>query len=780
MSTSPLFILYGSATGNAEHIAKDLAASYEAISGNPDADSFFSSVICCELDQYKKKCQSIWDTEPEAAQAKHGVLVVTSTTGNGDAPENASRFVRFIKRKTTADTQPFRNCAFAVLALGDTNYDQFCNTGKVVDKKVAELGGTRAAPLCCADEATGLEDMVDPWTSSIFTKITIACRKEGAAQTTSSGASTKATDASVADSAEEEKKTETADDIMPTNATTTAPESSTSVGVSTVRALLEKQAASTIMESSPSPGTLPSLSANRLSSFALVDDNAENDVNGRPYVGSVSSVSSGGLHYTFQHPFAAPVKSARYLTKTSVVDDQKLTPPSSITQTTASIHEQYPLNGEAAERNGKRVVEIELGLPDEFFDYAPGDAIGMVVENSEEDVSYVLDQLKQHHGLLPNQKMSLDTNSPVTLEDAIKRQIDLTWFPLKNKRILYSLSQQALGEEARVLEWLSSTTGETVYDKYIVEQRRGVVDLMKDFPSLQMMPVQALLGILPALAPRYYSITSSPLVSRSSLTIALAVVDYLTPSLMVDGREAGCRRIGGLASQFLESLVTPLLLKKSTTSATVQVFPKPTGEFRLPSSLATPLILIGPGTGVAPFVGFLQHRRALVQGNDAQDAAGTVVEGTWRGGMDMDEEALTKETQGLRLAVDHRQANGGSPVGSSDVFFGCRHSDHDFLYQGELEDLKTDVLSRLHTAFSREGAEKVYVQDLMAQQASHLQNLILKENASIYICGDGNHMAKAVQGSIQLILEKELGATDATEYIKQMKADKRLLLDIWS
>ena len=154
----PLFILYGSATGNSEHIAKEMQAIATSL---PPDQKFFSSVYCGELDSFKKKCLSTWETAPPAY--KYPLLVISSTTGNGEAPENANRFIRFIKRKQTAETLPLKHCMYSVLGLGDTNYEKFCNVGKLLDKHLGELGGTRVMKLACADEATGLEDVVEPW-----------------------------------------------------------------------------------------------------------------------------------------------------------------------------------------------------------------------------------------------------------------------------------------------------------------------------------------------------------------------------------------------------------------------------------------------------------------------------------------------------------------------------------------------------------------------------------------------------------------------------------------
>jgi sulfite reductase alpha subunit-like flavoprotein len=233
-SESPLFILYGSATGNAKQIAKDLAAKYTCLLKNPDTDTpYFPSVVCCELDQFKRKGQPVWDQEPTVPGTKYGVLVVTSTTGNADPPENAGRFVRFIKRKQGTggvDTsQPFKNCAFAVLALGDTNYDQFCHTGKLVDKKMQELGGTRFVKVACADEAVGMEDTVEPWIGSVLAQVTEACRGSKSAGNKEND-KTATPEADVTNTGEERKV-----ELVDKTTTTTTTETTTStVGANSI------------------------------------------------------------------------------------------------------------------------------------------------------------------------------------------------------------------------------------------------------------------------------------------------------------------------------------------------------------------------------------------------------------------------------------------------------------------------------------------------------------------------------------------------------------------
>lgn len=159
----------------------------------------------------------------------------------------------------------------------------------------------------------------------------------------------------------------------------------------------------------------------------------------------------------------------------------------------------------------------------------------------------------------------------------------------------------------------------------------------------------------------------------------------------------------------------------------------------------------------------------------------------------MEEEDLNigkGDTSGLSIGADFISKNMESSVGSVDVFFGCRHADHDWLYRSDMEALKQKgVISQLYTAISRDttsqtnGDRRKYVQDIMLKDdacASRLQDLILKKNASVFICGDGNAMAKDVQSAIIEIVKRGLGDESAKGYVDKMKAEKRYLVDIWT
>ena len=415
--------------------------------------------------------------------------------------------------------------------------------------------------------------------------------------------------------------------------------------------------------------------------------------------------------------------------------------------------------------------------------------------------------LEQHHGISPAQKISVDAAHPIIVDEAVRCTIDLS-SPLKKKR-LYFLSMHAQDpEEKMAMRLLCACDGSwgcaNLYEKYVDDQRRNVIDILREFPSCQSITLEGLLGCLSSIPPRYYSVCSSPLLDRQTgsdfyLKVAFSVVDYLTPSVPEDANS--CRRVGGLATRRLECICSPFLGRQNHTATSlkpiVNIFPKPKNEFRMPIDMSTPLVLIGPGTGIAPFIGFLCHRQAQLASLGSFEAAEMASEGTWRGGYELGREelALSKgDARGLNLAADY--LGNYQHAGEIDLFFGCRHRDHDYLYKEKLLEFQSrDMLTNLFTAFSREeGTEKTYVQTLMKNDVgcgNRLVEMIMVKNASVYVCGDGNAMGKDVQEAIVHLLAKHFARKEncndldgarsrASAHVEQMKTLGRFVLDIWS
>lgn len=155
METAPtIYILYGSQTGNAEEISSILF--------HKCSEALTINVKYFTLNQFHNNVKEI-------ERMANMIIIVCSTTGNGDAPDNACLFWRTIKKRSNPPL--FKDVPYCVLALGDTNYDKFCYMGKSIDTRISSLGGQRILPLVCADEATNLEETADAWTDDVFTLI---------------------------------------------------------------------------------------------------------------------------------------------------------------------------------------------------------------------------------------------------------------------------------------------------------------------------------------------------------------------------------------------------------------------------------------------------------------------------------------------------------------------------------------------------------------------------------------------------------------------------------
>jgi sulfite reductase (NADPH) flavoprotein alpha-component len=241
-----------------------------------------------------------------------------------------------------------------------------------------------------------------------------------------------------------------------------------------------------------------------------------------------------------------------------------------------------------------------------------------------------------------------------------------------------------------------------------------LLELLDTFPSARP-PVQELVLALGALQPRLYSIASSPKTMAGEVHLTVAAVRY---------RWRGRLR-QGLASIYLTERLAP--------GAEIPAFVRPSHGFRLPRESTAPIIMIGPGTGVAPFRAFLQERRAI----------------------------------GAR--------------GRNWLFFGDQRRDFDFLYRDELEGYLSDgLLSRLDTAFSRDQDEKIYVQHRMREQAATLWSW-LQDGAYLYVCGDAQRMAKDVDAALAAIIAKKAGMSlaDAKTYLAALTRDQRYQRDVY-
>ena len=387
------------------------------------------------------------------------------------------------------------------------------------------------------------------------------------------------------------------------------------------------------------------------------------------------------------------------------------------------------------------------------------------------------------------------------------------------KQALRLLSSYARSEEEKaVLAYLGSPAGNNAVENFIEKQRLTLLDVLALFPTCQP-PVGHLLSVLSPLATRYYSMSNSPLEDDRKITFAFTVVAYEC-GVANENVESKVVRFG-LATTYLEQIAQQFRLieappqRKRVQEVDVRkevnedyphlkIFLRPTRDFTLPGSLKWPLIMIGPGTGVAPFLGYLQHRSAKLK--QALNSRSEVCSGTWRGGIDieglvdadaddMTSKALPKEVEselqrkhlagngGVESASEDLEANPMAAAGEVHLFFGNRSPHIDYLYRSSLKKFSDEqVLTRLYLAWSRHGSRKTYVQNRIRQPstASEIANLILRRGAYIYVCGDGAQMAKDVHETLAKVLEVYGKVEDPEEYLQEMMNKQRYLRDLWS
>ncbi len=343
---------------------------------------------------------------------------------------------------------------------------------------------------------------------------------------------------------------------------------------------------------------------------------------------------------------------------------------------------------------------LALDIAGTGLDYQAGDALGVWPVNCPELVEELLAQA----GLSGDAVASVPGVGDMPLARALSTH--------------YEIARPAPATLALIAEH----TRDPGLRQLLAEERRAdlrqwlwgkqLADVLHAFPAV--LPAQAWLGALKRLQPRLYSIASSPKAHPGQVHLTVSAVRY----------DNGRRQRKGVSSTFLAD---------RASDADVPVFVQEASHFRPPRQGDTPMIMVGPGTGVAPFRAFLQERRARGDG------------------------------------------------GRNWLFFGERHAASDFYYRDELQALRDDgLLTRLDLAFSRDQAAKIYVQDRMREHGARLWAW-LQEGAHFYVCGDAGQMARDVDAMLRQVVREHGGmdADAAAAYVARMTADKRYVRDVY-
>ncbi len=356
----------------------------------------------------------------------------------------------------------------------------------------------------------------------------------------------------------------------------------------------------------------------------------------------------------------------------------------------------------------KQTIHVEMALA-EGMTYIPGDALGVIPTYRKEAVDAVLKALGFSGDEKVIEPVKGTPGNEITVREALTSKLGI------GKLARGAMNQYAklAGDKAPAgLQAMLKPENKQTAEDYV--WGREFVDLVTDFPGIVKDP-QDLFNILQRLMPRLYSIASSQLAHPGQVHLTVRVVTY-------EGH--GQKRQG---------VCSGMLGYRAPVGSKLPVFLDVNNDFRMPTDPNTPMIMIGPGTGIAPFRAFLEHRQAL------------------------------------------------GAKGANWLVFGDQRVASDYLYRDQFESMeKSGFLTKLQTAFSRDQATKIYVQDRLREASAELFDW-LERGAHFYVCGDASKMAKDVEKVLLESIATGLHGTpeQAAEYLKKMKAEHRYQRDVY-
>ena len=353
--------------------------------------------------------------------------------------------------------------------------------------------------------------------------------------------------------------------------------------------------------------------------------------------------------------------------------------------------------------SAKDTRHFELDLTGWGLSFEVGDSLAIYPSNDPQ----LVDEIVHTLGATGDEQVPRPRGEPTALREALLRDYSITQ---PTPKLLRAVAERA--SAAPTLRYLLAPDRKHDLETYLWGME--IVDFLLEHPSARFPP-EEFVGLLTKLQPRLYSVASSLKAYPDQVHFIVDVVSY----------ESHGRLRKGVCSSFLA---------ERADEVPVPVFPSVAKHFHLPEDPETPIIMIGPGTGVAPFRAYLQERKALgAQGRN------------W-------------------------------------LFFGSQHEKCDFAYGEEFAALKKEgILTRLDCAWSRDQREKIYVQHRMLENAAEIWKWLDAEGAHIFVCGDARRMAKDVDAALRKIVQEHGGKNidEANEYVEKLKSDKRYKRDVY-
>lgn len=401
--------------------------------------------------------------------------------------------------------------------------------------------------------------------------------------------------------------------------------------------------------------------------------------------------------------------------------------------------------------NERHCMHVDIDLGQSNLTYQTGDHIAMFPNNTEEmiqrtasmfGIAEKLDAIIHITSTAKNAAKKSPFPTPTTYQTSLRHYLDISKIP--SRRDLKLISAFAPSAASKTL--LADLVGDLVrYKTTVVDARLTLVDVLdlacKDGETFSRVPFALLVDIFARLQPRFYSISSSSSENPSSVSATCVTLQY-RPII------SSKRIVYGVNTNYLwsmyeqsEHIETTLPIHYAVSpESKLPIYIRKANNFKMPQDMSIPIIMVGPGTGVAPFRGFVRERAFLKQSNNVQ-------------------------------------------VGATILFFGCRNH-KDYLYRDEWPSL-FDTLgsgSKIITAFSRETASKVYVQHQIKAHGQNVWDLLFSQGAHLYVCGDANKMARDVHRCIvDIAIEHgNMNEADAIRFVTDLKRQNRYQEDVWA